>query len=236
LLTPVHATLVSMRDNRGAKSSCRVLAVDDHAMFAQGLLLLLTNARIAVDSAWARSREEALAACDKLAPQVIILDLGLPDTDAFGLAKEMLDRCAQARLLVLDERVRWLNVRAALAVGAAGYWPKSADFNDLAPAVEWIASGGCASCPEVEPYLTATDEGLTVRLPDGATPLSALTTRELQIMRLLAGQCSTRCTAAQLRLSVSTVENHKARIMRKLGLHRMTEMVRLAVREGLIMP
>jgi DNA-binding NarL/FixJ family response regulator len=219
-----------------SKTTYRVLVVDNHATFAQGLVLLLTKAGIATDSGWAIDRDDALLLSREISPQVIILDLGLRSVEPFRLAAELIIHNPRVRLIVLDDYVRWISVRAAVAAGAAGYWPKTARFDDLAPAIEWIASGGYAFCPEVEPYLQSTGDGLAVHIPQGTTPLAALTARELQIMRMLAGLDTTRDAATKLRLSRSTVENHKSRIMKKLGLHRMTQVVRLAIHEGIISP
>jgi two-component system response regulator NreC len=151
---------------------------------------------------------------------------------AFEMAAELVQRSPQTRLLVVDEEVHPLHVHRSLHVGGAGYWTKHTPFDQLFQAVKRIAAGQWCFCPEVREQLIHADGRWHLR-PSSRIAAARLTNRESQVMTLLAEGLSVKQCAERLKLSPHTIDNHKSRLMGKLGLHKMSELVRLAMSRGM---
>lgn len=131
--------------------------------------------------------------------------------------------------------MRTINIRAALTLGIRGYWTKQTSFGQIAQAVKLLAAGESSFCPEVDQYLYRTRHGLRYHPAHTENPLGMLTPRETELLVLLAQGLSLKKCSQRMGISINTVDNHKTRLMRKLGVHKSVELARLAVQEGLIM-
>lgn len=151
---------------------------------------------------------------------------------AFEMASQLVKRSPRTRLLFVDQEVHPLHVHRSLHVGGAGYWTKHTPFDQLFQVVKRIATGQCCFCPEVREQLIHT-KGRWRLKPSSRIAAAKLTNRESQVMILLAEGLSVKQCAEQLRLSPHTVDNHKSRLMSKLGVHKMSELVRLAMSWGM---
>ena len=131
--------------------------------------------------------------------------------------------------------MRIVHVRSALDLAAA-YWTKESPFAGILSAVGEVLAGRQSFCPAVQQHLVVTPRGLRYDPPPHRSSLALLTARELQVLGLLAQGLTLKQCAQHLGLAGNTVENHKTRAMKKLGIHKVTDLVRLALQEGLASP
>jgi DNA-binding NarL/FixJ family response regulator len=170
----------------------------------------------------------------RLLPDVALVYPRFGGHPPLEVAVAIQERCPEARLVYLDDTVRPSGIQAAVEVGVSGYWTKHADFAELAAAVRQVAAGGISFCPAAARCIRGTPPKLECRrLPTGQ--LSAmLSPRELEVLVLLARGLSAKQCAKRLNLAPSTIDNHKIRLMQKLGVHKTVALAVLAVREGLL--
>jgi DNA-binding NarL/FixJ family response regulator len=138
------------------------------------------------------------------------------------------------RALVLDERVREALVAAILPFSQMSYLTRQAGSRKLVDSVRSVASGERVFDPAIAPRITRTAHGWQLQPAPGQPNIAALTTRELEILKLLAAGRSVRDCAQHLHLSKSTIDNHKTRLMKKLNIHKVTELTHVAIRDGLL--
>jgi DNA-binding NarL/FixJ family response regulator len=202
----------------------RVVLVDDHTIVREGLHALL-SAEPAIDVVGqAGTGPEAIERIAALAPDVLVIDLGLPDMDGVEVIAHVCARPHAPRILVLSMHAEEEYVRAALRAGASGYLVKGSGLSDFVSAIRTVHRG--------EEFLDAAIVAARNRGTDrGAT---TLTPREREVLRLVAEGCSTAITAARLGLSVKTIETHRGHIMRKLDASNVAGLVRHAIRLGLV--
>jgi len=152
--------------------------------------------------------------------------------DAFATAAEIMRCSPQTRVLFVDEEIHPLRVHRSLHAGGAGYWTKHAPFDQIFQAVRRIARGQWCFCPDVREHLVLTDGRWRIR-PCCRLAAAKLTKREAQMMSLLVEGLSVRQCAEQMGISPNTADNHKSNLMRKLDVHKMSELVRLALCQGM---
>ena len=200
----------------------RILIVDDHAIVRDGLARLLASDGDHQVSQTASGRE-ALALARTLRPELIVLDLNLPGLGGLELLRRLIQAGA-AKVLILSMHAEPLYARRALEAGAQGYVSKNAAPDELLAAVRKVAGGGR--------YVEA-EIAQAMALGAGAETLDALSPRELEIMRLLAGGSSLAEIAAALGVGYKTVANTLTLIKSKLGVARTADLVRLAIQTGI---
>ncbi len=208
----------------------RVLIADDHGIVRSGLRLLLERQDDIEVVGEAADGAEARELAVRERPDLAILDVRMPKLTGLQATREIKQQAPEVAVLILsmhdDERYLF----EALKAGAAGYVLKTQADTDLLDAVRAVERG--------EPFLTpeaqrAVIKEMLERGPDGA---DQLTPREEEIVKLVAEANTTRQIAEILHLSEKTVENHRANAMRKLGMRDRVELVRYAIRKGLIDP
>lgn len=199
-----------------------------------GVRLLLENERDIEIVGEADNGLKAVDMAQTLRPEVVIMDLSMPDLDGFEATRRITQTCPETRVLVLtmyDSEEHFFEI---LKAGAVGYVPKKAAPTDLIAALRSVHAGGVFIYPTVArslvtDYLRRSSEGATE-----TSRLGGLTDRERQVLRMIAEGRSNRDIADALVLSVKTVERHRANIMEKLGLHNRTALVKYAIRKGLV--
>jgi DNA-binding NarL/FixJ family response regulator len=163
-------------------------------------------------------------------PDVVLVDLNMPDRDGLELLLALRAQLPTAKLLVLSGYDDDYRVAEALRAGAQGYLVKTSPLGEVLDGIRSVAAGGAP--------LSARIAGAVVKAmrkpTTGSSGMDALTTRESQVMRMLATGVSTRETAARLTISPKTVETHRVRIYTKLGCKSAIELTRIAMRAGLI--
>jgi two-component system response regulator NreC len=210
----------------------RLLLVDDHAVVRSGLKMLLENERDVEISGEAASASEAIEAALRLKPNVILMDIGLPDLSGIDATREIKKRLPDVSIVALTIHEDEEYFFKMLEAGASGYVPKRAAPEELLTAIRAAATGQVYLYPSLAKLLVRDflDGG---RAPDEPTS-SELTDREQEVLTYLAEGASNEEIAGSLVISPKTVARHRENIMRKLNLHSRSELVRYAIRKGII--
>jgi len=209
----------------------RVLIVDDHAVVRSGLRLLLAAEEGIEPVGEAGTAREGLFQARALKPDVILLDVVMPDQTGIEVLPQLVHENPQAKILVLSMQDDPHYVREAFAAGASGYVLKEAADAEVVEAIREVARGGRYVHPELGARLVAAEVDELRREADD--PLSE---REREVLRLLALGHTNQEIAKMLYISVRTAETHRAHIMQKLGLQTRAELVRHAIERGLLAP
>jgi len=209
----------------------RVLIVDDHTLVRSGLRLLLEAEDGFVVDDEAGDAEAAIRLARLHKPDVILLDVVLPGRSGIEAAPEILAAAPRTHILVLSMQDDPSYVRQAFSVGASGYLLKEAADDELVQAVREVAGGGRYVHPALGARLAAAEADAKARAD--ADPLSE---REREVLRLLALGHTNQEIAKLLFISVRTAETHRAHVMQKLRLSTRAELVRHAIRQGLLEP
>ena len=204
----------------------KVLLVDDHAVVRSGLRRLLA-ALPGMQISEAAEGRGALAATRAERPDMVLLDLNLPGLGGLELLRRVLLEHPAARVVVLSMHAEALYAARALQAGAAGYLSKNASPEELLEAVRRVAAGGRYIEGEIA-------QELALQTAAAGTPVERLTSRDLEILRLLGSSQSLAQIADALGVSYKTVANACSGIKAKLGVARTGDLVRLAVEMGLV--
>jgi two-component system response regulator NreC len=210
----------------------RLLLVDDHAVVRSGLRMLLGNESDVEIVGEAGTAQEALDAVAMFKPDVILMDIGLPDKSGIEATREIKDRFPKIAVVALTIHEDEEYFFKMLEAGASGYVPKRAAPEELLTAIRAAALGEVYLYPSLAKLLVR--DFLTQERPDEAEALSDLTEREQEVLTYLAEGASNDETAEALVISPKTVARHRENIMRKLNMHSRAELVRYAIRKGII--
>jgi DNA-binding NarL/FixJ family response regulator len=205
-----------------------VLIADDHPVVRQGLQVLLSVQDDIVVVGAAAQGAEAVALCEELEPDVLLLDLKLPVLDGVGVLRELAERGSAVRSLVLTSAADHVLVTLALQAGAAGFLYKDVDPDALIRAVRSVHDGHTVLAPAAAGLLTVVAD----RHGAAVTGIGALTSREREVLALLAEGRSNREIARQLGVAEKTVKTHVSSILAKLGAADRTQAAIIAVRHA----
>jgi DNA-binding NarL/FixJ family response regulator len=200
-----------------------VLLVDDHNLVRLGFRRLLEDEPDIQVVAEASNGEDAVALARKLRPAVIVMDCALPGLSGLVATRTILQEFPDQTILMLSMHAEDTLVRQAIDAGARGYVLKNAEDVELGSAIRRVAAGEVVLSPGVSksPSLKGDRD-------------SKLTTRELEVLQLIADGHSNKAIADQLNLSVNTIAVHRANIMDALGIHKTAELIVYAIRNGLV--
>jgi two-component system, NarL family, response regulator NreC len=207
----------------------RVLIVDDHAVVRAGLKLLLEAEDDLEAVGEAGSARDAIFEARSLKPDVVLLDVVMPDQSGLEIIQQLLHENDDGKVLVLSMQDEPRYVREAFEAGASGYVLKEAADAEVVAAIREVAKGGRYVNPELGARLIAAESEERKRADED--PLSE---REREVLRLLALGHTNQEIAEQLYISVRTAETHRAHIMQKLRLSSRAELVRFALDQGLL--
>jgi DNA-binding NarL/FixJ family response regulator len=214
----------------------RILLVDQQALMRATLRLLLEAQPDMEVVGEASNGRTALAKAHETVPDVILLDLGLPGPNGLQTLEQLRQACRQIQVVVLTQHQEVAYVRAALAAGGAGYVTTHATPSDLFTAIRTVVQGQTFVDPTVAGPLLHGLLGL--QTPYQATgsgqPRSLLSAREREVLIRLAQGYTSRQIAAQIHVSVKSVETYRARIAQKLELHSRADLIRYAHASGLL--
>lgn len=208
----------------------RTLIVDDHGVLRAGLRALLAGEADLEVVGEAADGDEALRMAGELSPEVVLMDITMPGMDGIEATRKLLAEMPSARVLLLTVHADSSLLREALKAGAAGYILKRAVESELINAIRAVARGDLY----IDPAMTRALLTEPARNPCRDNLNETLTSRETEVLQLIAGGYTNRQIAEKLTISVRTVEGHRANIMGKLDLRSRVELVRYARETGLI--
>jgi two-component system response regulator NreC len=206
----------------------RVLLADDHAVVRKGFRMILAAQPDMEIVGEAGNGREAVELAQSIHPDVVVMDVAMPELNGIEATRRLADLCPQTRVLALSMHKDSVYVREILRAGARGYLLKDSLDSDLLAAVRAVSRGDGYLSPAVsEAVLSDYRRQVT-------DPLDLLTSREREVLQMIAEGKTNKEIAALLNLSVYTVDAHRGRIMEKLNLHTTGELVRFAMRKGII--
>jgi len=215
-----------------AKAPIRVILAEDHTIVREGLRALLSVRDEIEVVAEVENGRAALEAVGVHRPDVIVMDLGMPELNGVDATRLIRDKFKDTEVLILSMHSSEEYVRPAIRAGANGYLVKGSGLSDLVKAIEALARGEAFFSPAIAKILL--QESRRAAAPKPTAPSDGLTNRERQVLKLVAEGKSSPDIAGLLSLSVKTVEGHRSRIMAKLETHNVAGMVRHAIRIGLV--
>ncbi|MBI2170604.1 MAG: response regulator transcription factor [Chloroflexi bacterium] len=216
-------------------SNIRLLVADDHTLFRRGIVGLLTaQADMEVVGEVGRG-EEAVREAIEVSPDVVLMDIGMPGMNGLDATKEIRKQAPKVQVLMLTMHDREDYLFQALRAGAAGYVLKGADVQDLLSAIRSVNSGEVYLYPTVTKKLLA-DYLRRVESGEDRASYDGLTDREREVLGLIAQGKTLPEVAQALYLSLHTVQTHRDHITKKLDLHTKAELIKYAIRKGLVTP
>ena len=210
-----------------------VLVADDHGIVREGLRRVLEAEHDLQVSAEAGDGREVLGQVEKHQPEVVILDTTMPHLGGLETIERLRAKHPQVKVILLSVHCDSRFIQSAIALGADGYVLKNGRASEIVTAIRAVTKGGSYFSPVVAKEIVA-----QLRMPKRSTnePFSLLSGREREVLHLIAEGLSAKEIAVQLEISTKTVEAHRTSLMRKLGVRKATELVRYALRHGLIDP
>jgi DNA-binding NarL/FixJ family response regulator len=212
----------------------RLLIVDDHAILRQALRQLLeqhTELEIVGDASNGR---EAVASVEKLMPDVVLMDMVMPGLSGLEATRQVRKRFPKTRVLILTGYMEDEQIVAALRAGASGYVVKRSDTQELLLGIQSVHRGNTYFSAAISDGDAVNQYMWQAKKEDGRTGYDLLTSREREVLQLIAEGFSNQRIAQELFISVKTVEAHKAHIMSKLHARNRTDLIRYALRKGLV--
>ena len=209
----------------------RILLADDHSIIREGLSALIDKQDNMQVVATAENGRKTLQLAQKLEPDIIIMDISMPELNGIDAARQILAAQPKTKIIALSMHSDRRFVSEMLKVGASGYLLKDSAFEELANAINAVAKNNTYLSPEitgviVEDYVAQISTSENTGNPN-------LTPREREVLQLLAEGKSTKNIASDLKVSIKTIETHRQNIMDKLNIFSLAELTKYAIREGL---
>ena len=214
-------------------SAIRVVLADDHALVRAGIRSLIASIPGVEVVAEAGDGHELLALVAKLRPRIVLMDIAMPGLNGLEATARLARSHPETAVIILSMHVAEEYALQALRAGASGYVLKDADLSELELALNAVARGQTYLSPAMSKHLVS---DYRRRVAEHADPLDRLTPRHREVLQLIAEGQTTKEIAARLKLSVKTVETHRAQLMDRLDIHDVAGLVRFAIRVGLIAP
>lgn len=212
----------------------RVLIADDHKLFRQGLIgLMRTREDLVQVIGEASTGMEAIQLAEQLQPNVILMDIYMPDMDGLQAAKEIRHRFPEIAIVMLTSSERDGHLYEAVQIGVAGYLLKSLDADELFSLLSGVVKGEIAMTRVMAGRLL---KAVATRAADNEKGEQPLTERELFVLRLVANGASNPEIAESLSISINTVKSHLKNILEKLQLQNRTQAATYALKHGLVSP
>jgi DNA-binding NarL/FixJ family response regulator len=216
---------------KAAEVSIRILLADDHQIMRDGLRSLFENHPEMAMVAEAENGRQAFKLARKLKPDVIILDINMPDLNGIDATGQIMSDCPAAKVIGLSMYSDKQFVVGMLKAGASGYLLKDCAFDELTIAVQTVAANQTYLSPSIAG--TVIKDYLEQLSANSASSQPVLTAREREVVQLYAEGRTTRQIAESLNISVKTAETHRRKIMQKLDIRSIAELTKYAIRQGL---
>ena len=209
-----------------------IILVDNHRILSEGLRGLLSQEPDMQVIADAQDGREAIELVGRLRPDVVLMDVVMPELNGIEATRQIRKEYPSVRVLALSMHVDKRYVLGMLEAGAAGYLPKDSNFEEVVRAVRAVASGQVYLSPRIA-NIVVQEYGRKAAENKAQSAPGSLSSREREVLQLLAEGHSAREIAGRLHLSVKTIETHRRNIQAKLGIDNVADLVRYAIREGL---
>jgi DNA-binding NarL/FixJ family response regulator len=213
-------------------SKTTVLLVDDHTIVRQGLKALLLGEEDISIIGEAQTGREAVALAAQLHPRIVIMDLAMPRLNGAEATRQILKAAPSTKIIVLSTYGDDEHVQQALAAGAAAYLLKQTAAEDVVTAIREVRRGNAFFSPAIAKRLR--EQSVQDQQDGPRQPPVELTQREAEVLQLIAEGYANKQIAAELGLSVKTVEKHRQQVMQKLDIHNIAGLVRHAAAKGII--
>jgi DNA-binding NarL/FixJ family response regulator len=213
------------------KGSIRLLLCDDHTLFREGIKAILKDEPSIEIVGEAADGRQAVAKALELRPDVVLMDIAMPELNGFDATRRILQANAKAKVLILTMYEEEEVINRCLSAGAAGYVLKDAPRAHLIHAIDVVNKGGQYMSPRA---LKKVVQQYVKGAKGAATGYERLSDREREVLKLLADGLALKEIATRLVLSVKTVDAHKTNLMRKLDLHDRSELIKYAIQRKLI--
>lgn len=210
----------------------KIVLADDHQIFREGLRTLLSkqqNLQVVGEASDGRS---AVRLVHEQEPDIVILDIAMPDLNGIEAARHIKREAPEVRLIALSMHADRRFVTGVLQAGASAYLLKECAFDELLDAIAAVEAGKIYLSPAIT-GIVVEDYLQHISKSGEPTPAESLTSREREVLQLLAEGKNTKEIAAMLHVSSKTIETHRRQIMQKLGLRSVAELTKYAIREGL---
>jgi len=222
------------RTDSARQMTMRLVIVTRHRLDGDALAALFNaHADYRVLSTTTNVKVAALV-CRHRHPDVVLLDAGLVGEDACQSIQTFVREIGETRLLLLDDEANHARLSAVLELPFISYFTRGVPFPELVDGIRRLVNGERVFDSIVESRVHQTPDGWRMHHDQNSSPLAGLTPREMEVLRLIALGNTVKDCAEILDLAASTVDNHKSRLMKKLGVHKSHDLTRLALREGLI--
>jgi len=215
-------------------SKIRILIADDHNIVREGVRMILDGQEDFEVVGEASTGRQAVEEARRLRPDVVVMDISMPDMNGIEATSKIRSELSDTQVMGLTMHEDESYVFELLKAGAAGYVLKRAASEDLVSAVRAAHQGEAFLYPTVAKMVV--QDFLQRATPQEQATLDGLTAREREVLTLIAEGLTNQEIAGRLYISIKTVQTHRAHIMEKLNLHDRTELVRYAIRKGLIEP
>lgn len=212
--------------------SIKILLADDHKIIRDGLRSLIEKEKDMAVVAEAENGRDAIKLTRQVAPDIVVMDINMPDLNGVDATKLILEESPQVRIIALSIHSTRRFVTRMLRAGAAGYLVKHCAYEELAEAIRMVADNKSYLSSQI---LDIVINDYTAHLPlDEKSAASTLSTREREVLQLVAEGIRSEDIADRLCISVKTVSSHRRAIMQKLDLHSVADLTRFAINEGLV--
>jgi DNA-binding NarL/FixJ family response regulator len=209
----------------------RIVLADDHKIVRDGLRNLLERYPDMEVAGEAEDGREALSLARKLSPDVVIMDIAMPDLNGIEATRQILAEIRNVKIIALSMHSDKRFVSEMLKAGASAYLLKDCAFEELVTAIRTIMKGKIYLSPGIAGVVI--EDYLSKGSREDASAFSVLSDREREVLQLMVEGKSTKEIAAHLNVSAKTIETHRANIMAKLDIHTIAELTKYAIREGL---
>jgi DNA-binding NarL/FixJ family response regulator len=215
-------------------NSIRVLLADDHTVVRQGLRVLLEVETDITVVGEAESGRQAVQMSRKLSPHVVVMDIAMPQLNGLEATRQILRECPATKVLILSSYSDEEYVHEVTEAGAIGYLVKQTAGTDLIKAIREARKGNAFFSPSISKRLLERYRQSFLNGAPARKPRNLLTTREAEVLQLIAEGHSNKQIAGELDISVKTVEKHRQQVMNKLNIHDAVGLTRYAVSKGIV--
>jgi DNA-binding NarL/FixJ family response regulator len=211
-----------------------VLIVEDHTMVREGFRMVLKLEKDIVVVGEARNGREAITLATELRPDVILMDIAMPGLNGLEATRQLVKALPATRIIILTAHSDDAYVKNAVDSGAAGFLVKHDSTRDICKAIREVHRGGICYSASVAKRFVRINPQTTDRHGKKTRKPSLLTSREMEVLQLIAEGKANKETAAELGISIKTVEKHRGQLMRKLDIHDTAGLTRHAIATGVI--